>query len=185
MELKTAAPSSGMKILDIITSLLTAGIGIYLVFSPRFVVLLFSAAVFVYGVQLIIKYFSMKEQRSGWDIISGIINLLFGAIMLFGTQEARIMGVLTMEMFFAVWALFVGFSQIFGSFNLKKQDVKNWYWTLVRGIITVICGFVFLSMPVMAAMGMVFTIGVFTGAMFIINGITGLAGALSGKDAVR
>jgi len=185
METKTAEPSRGMKIFDVITSVLMIAIGIYLVITPRFIVLLFSAAVFVYGVQLIIRYFSMKEKRSGWDIISGIINLLFGAIMLFGAPEARIMGVLAMEIFIAVWALFVGFSQIFGSFGLKKQDVKNWYWTLVRGIVTVICGFIFLSMPALAAMGLVFTIGVFTGAMFIISGITGLAGALSGKDAVR
>jgi len=184
MELRASGPSSGMKILDVITSLFMVGIGIYLVFTPRFVVLLFSAAVFVYGVQLIIRYFSMKEKRSGWDLIGGIINLLFGAIMLFGAPETRIMGVLAMEIFIAVWALFVGFSQIFGSFGLKKQDVKNWYWTLVRGIITVICGFVFLSMPALSAMGLVFTLGVFTGVMFVISGITGLAGALSGKDAV-
>ena len=185
MEIKTEEPSGGMKILDAITSLLMIGIGIYLVLTPRFVVLLFSAAVFIYGIQLIIRYFSMKDRRLGWDIISGIINLLFGALMFFGTPETRIMGVVTMEIFIAVWALFTGFSHIFGSFGLKKQDVGNWYWTLIRGIITVICGIVFLAMPVISAMGLVFAIGIYAGAMFILSGITGLAGALSGRNTVR
>ena len=185
MEDKTTGYSGGAKILDAIASILMIGIGIYLVATPRFVVLLFSAAVFFYGIQLIVRYFSMKDSRSGWDIIAGIINLLFGAMMLFGTPETRIAGVLTMEIFIAVWALFVGFSQIFGGFGFKKQGVSNWYWTLIRGVITVICGFAFLSMPILSAMGLIFTIGVFAGATFIISGITGLAGALSGKDAAK
>ena len=94
------------------------------------------------------------------------------------------MGVLTMEVFIAVWALCIWFSHICGSFGLKRLGVKNWYWILVRGIFTVICGFVFLSMPIISAMGLVFTIGVYTGAMFVLSGIAGLAGALSGKSAV-
>ena len=182
METKTTETSGGMKVLDVISSLLMTGIGIYLIITPRFVVLLFSAAVLIYGIQLIIKYFSMKDKRSGWDIIAGIINLMFGALMLFGAPETRIIGVLTMEMFIAVWAMFAGFSHIFGSFGSKKQGVKNWYWVLIRGILTVIFGIVVFAMPILSAMGLVFTIGVFTGAMFILSGITGLAGALSGKD---
>ena len=95
------------------------------------------------------------------------------------------MGVLTMEMFIAVWALCIGFSLICGSFGLKRLGVKNWSWILIRGILTVTCGFVFLSMPIISAMGLVFAIGVYTGAMFILSGITGLAGALSGQNAVN
>ncbi|MCL2008978.1 MAG: DUF308 domain-containing protein [Synergistaceae bacterium] len=185
MENKTPELSDGMKVLNVVTSLLVIAIGVYLVFVPRLIVLLFSAAVFTYGIQLIIMYLSMKDKRSGWDIIAGITNLLFGAIMLFGSPEARIMGVLTMEVFIAVWALCIGFSHICGSFGLKRLGVKNWYWILVRGIFTVICGFVFLSMPIISAMGLVFVIGVYTGAMFILSGITGLMGVLSGKKAAN
>ena len=180
---ETTEVSGGMKILDGIAALLMIVIGIYLIITPRLIVLMFSAAVFIYGIQLIIRYFAMKDGRNGWDIIVGIINLLFGAMMLFGDPETRIMGVLSMEMFIAVWALFTGFSQIFGSFAVKKLGVKNWYWVLVRGILTVICGVVFLSRPIISSMGLVFAIGVYVGAMFVLSGITGLAGALSGNKA--
>ena len=184
MKTKSTEPSGGVKILEAISALIMIAIGIYLIITPRFIVWLFSAAVMIYGAQLIAGYFTMKDMRSGWDIIAGIINLLFGGMMLFGAPETRVMGVLTMEMFIAVWALFAGFSHIFGSFGSKKLGVKNWYWVLVRGVLTVIFGIVLFSIPILSAIGLVFTIGVFTGAMFILSGISGLAGTLSGKNAV-
>ena len=181
METTAAKPSGGMKILDSISAALMIIIGISLVLTPRLVVWMFFAAVYINGIQLIIRYFSMKEGRSGWDIIAGIINLIFGSMMLFGDPEARIMGVMTVETFIAVWALFAGFTHIFGSFGLRRLDVKNWYWVLIRGILTVVCGVMFLAIPMISAMGMVFAVGVYAGAMFILSGFTGLAGALSGN----
>jgi uncharacterized membrane protein HdeD (DUF308 family) len=180
--MQTKELSGGMKVLAAIFAVLTVIIGIFLLIFPGLIVWMFSAAVFIYGIQLIIRYITMKDMRSGWDIISGIINILFGAIMLFGSAETMIMGIITIEIFIAVWVLFAGISHLFGSFELKKLGAKKWGWTLAGGILMIICGIAFLCMPAASAVGLIFTIGIFTGVSFIIGGITELVKALSGKN---
>ena len=181
--MKTKELSSGMKILAVISAVLMILIGFSLVFVPGFIIWLFSVAVFIHGIQLVIQYFTMKGARRRWDIISGIINILFGALMLFGGAETVVMGVLTMEIFIAIWVLFAGFSFIFNSFELKREKSKKWWYKLVGGALMVFCGLLIVSAPAAAAIGMVFAIGVFAGVAFIMTGFTELAGLLSGKEA--
>jgi uncharacterized membrane protein HdeD (DUF308 family) len=181
MEAKTL--TGGMKVLSIITAILMIIIGGSLFFAPRLIVWMFSAAVFVHGIQLIIRYFSMKENRRGWDIISGVISILFGASMLF-SPSGLIFGVLAMEIFFAIWILFAGISFIGNSFVLKKEKAKSWIFQLLGGILMIICGIFCIVSPAISAIGLIFTIGIFAGVSFIISGFTILAAALSGnKDA--
>lgn len=52
--------------------------------------------------------------RNGLDIISGVVNILFRAVVLFGGSGTRIAGFLAIETFIAFWVLFVEFSYIFG-----------------------------------------------------------------------
>ena len=175
--------SGGMKVLTAIFAVLTALMGICLLIKPGLIVWIFSFALFFYGIQQIIRYCTMKDMRNGWDIISGIINVLFGMVMLFGSAEAVLMGLLTIEIFIAVWVLIAGATRILGSFELKKLGIKKWGWALAGGILMVICGITFLVMPASSAAGLIFTIGIFAGVSLIIAGITELAGILSGKNA--
>ena len=181
--METLKTSAGMRILGAVCAIIMILGGFWLLATPRYIVWVFSAAVLIYGVQLIVKYFSMKDKRSGWDIIAGIVNVLFGLFMLFGGPGAIVAGVMTMEFIAAFWAIFAGFSHIFSSFGLKKEGAKKWVWTLAGGILLVICGIAFLIWPVLSAIGLVFTLGVFAGVSFIISGFTSLAIALSGKSA--
>lgn len=171
--------SGGMRLLAIITSVLMVVIGFYLFFNLRYVVVLFSAAVMVQGVSQILTYLGAKGARNGWDILSGIINILFGAILLFGSVGTRVMGVLTMEMFIALWTLFAGFSHIFQSVGPKKEGGKSRFLTLLGGILLIICGIAFISMPLISSVMMVGIAGIYASVSFIISGVTGLAVALS------
>lgn len=167
------------RVLAVIVSLLLIVAGLYLLFNMRSIVWIFSAAVAIHGVMLVIRYAYEKDSRNGWDIISGIINILFGGVMLFGGASTRVLGIMTIEMFIAFWALFLGISQIFGSFKLKKIGVKKWGWTLVCGILMIVCGIVFIAMPLAGSIMLVGLAAIYAGIGFIIIGITGLAAALS------
>lgn len=175
--------SSGMRLLAIITSLFMIAAGLYLFFNLRKIVPLFSAVVLVNGIMLIIRYFGMKDKRNGWDILSGIINLLFGSVMLFGGTQTRVMGAVAIEMYIAFWVIFQGFAHVFGSVGPKKEGAKNWFWSLIGGILMIICGFIFISMPLFGTLVLVEIGGIYASVAFFIGGLTGLAAALSGKNS--
>jgi len=180
MEVK--ALTGGMKALSIIMAILMILIGGSLIFIPGLVVWMFAAAVFLHGIQLIVRYISMKENRQGWDIVSGIVSILFGAMMLF-SPRGLVFGVLAMEIFFAIWILFAGISFIGNSFALKKEKAKSWIFQLIGGLLMIICGIFCILSPAVSAIGLIFTIGIFAGISFIISGFTILAGALSGNNS--
>jgi len=125
----------------------------------------------------------MKDDRSGWDIISGVVYILFGLMMLIGGAETRIAGILVMEIFISVWAIFAGFGHLFQSFALKKAGVKNWIWTLVGSILMIVLGCLFLIMPFMGVVVMVGVAAIYASIVLIIGGFTGLAFILSGSGS--
>ena len=171
--------SGGMRVLAIIVCLLMIGAGLFLFVVPASVVWLFAFAVFARGIGLIVNYVASKDARRGWDLLSGAIDILFGAMMLFGTVEMKVAGVVTIEIFVAIWILFTGFTRLFSGFGLKKEGAKGWGWTLVGGILAILAGAVFLIWPLMGAVTLVGFAGIFAGISFVIVGVTGLAGALS------
>jgi uncharacterized membrane protein HdeD (DUF308 family) len=179
MPYNTKELTGGMKAAAIIAFVLMIGLGIFLFFNLWSVIWLFSAAVVVNGIFLVARYFSMKEERNGWDIISGAIYILFAAAMLFGGTESRVLGVVTIEIFIAIWAIFAGFSNTFTSLEKKKQGDKGWCWSLIGGIITIICGILLLAMPLMGAFVLVSIAGIHAGIAFVAIGLTGLAAVLS------
>jgi len=167
------------RTLSVIAGFLMVGFGIYLLFNPRGIVWIFSIAAVIRGVSQIVQYIGEKEARNGWDIIAGAVNVLFGSIMLFGSTGTRVMSVLTIEMFIAFWALFVGIAQIFGSFKLKKLGLKKWGGVLAGGIGLTLCGIVCFGWPLLSAALFAGFIGIFTSVSLIIMGLTGLANAMS------
>ena len=176
--------SGGMKVLAAIAYILMILIGFYmfLIRDIRMLINLFSAAVLMFGVHLITRYAYMKDERSGWDLLNGLINIIFGLVMLFGSTETRVIGVIMIEIFIGVWALFSGFSHIFGSFKAKKEGSgSGWGWKLAGGILILVCGIGMLAMPLITAWTMVVMGTVFIGIALVFTGFGGLASALSGK----
>jgi len=170
-----------MKVLSIIVHILMMIIGIFLLFNLKSIVGIFSVAVVLYGLHLILKYFGDGDKRNGWDIISGIINVIFGAVMLFGGTETRVAGLLAIEIFVSFWILFIGFSYIFKSSKLKKEGEKHGL-VLTGGIIMIICGIIGALFPLFSTLLFASAFAILLSAVLIFTGLTGLAAALSGSD---
>ncbi|MCL2078000.1 MAG: DUF308 domain-containing protein [Oscillospiraceae bacterium] len=179
--METKKPSVGLRILTIISCLIMVVAGGYLFFAPvSSIVWVFSAAVLVHGVQLILRYFVDKENRNGWNIVAGIINVIFGCFMLFGRVEDRIMGALTIGIFIGIWAIFAGVSRFIDAFSeMKNKGSKAWIWSLISGILIVICGISGLVYPGAFTVLVGAFAKIFTAAAFIVLGLAGIAGALS------
>ena len=180
--MKTKNESSvGVKILMVITNLFMVGIGFYMFFDLERVVLLFSAAVIVRGAVSALKYLIMKNTRSVWDLITGAVYIIFGAIILIGGIDARIAGVVAVEMFIAIWAVFAGFSHLFGSFGLMKAGVRNWKWTLIGSLLLIALGGVYIAMIFLGAATIKGMTGIYASIALILGGFTGLSAILSGS----
>ena len=172
--------SGVLTFFTIIACLLMIIMGFVLFFIPaRGIVWFFSAAVFVRGIQMIAKYFVDKENRNGWNIIGGIINIIFGSFMLFGGLEDRAIGVITIGIFVAIWAMFEGVSRFIDSFGEKKAGGKGWIWSLISGILIVLFGISLMVWPLMVGALALEVLGYFAAAAFVIMGLSGIAGALS------
>lgn len=84
----------------------------------------------------------------GWTLAGGIIDLLFGFILLLLPPAAIAM---ILIYFIGFWIMFRGVWMIGESFELKRLEVKGWGWFLVLAILTLIFSFVFIVSPLISS----------------------------------
>lgn len=127
--------------------------------------LLFGVIFLVNGIfEIIFSVSNRKEIHNwGWILAGGIIDLLFGIIL-----------ISNLGLSMAVLPLYVGFMLLFRSvasigysFDLKNFGVKDWYWLLLLGIFGLIFSFMMIFNPVFGGM----TLVVWTALAFITYGI--------------
>ena len=171
--------TAGVRIIPAAVSIIMILAGFYLFYDKKSIVMIFGGAAAVFGLALLIKYAVSKSYRSAFDLIGGIINILFGALMLLGGTETKIAGVIAIEVYIAAWVLIAGFSYIFTSFAFKKAGLKGWAWTLLGGVIAVVAGAAFIILPLTGSTALVGFGAIYAGISLIILGVTGLAGAIS------
>lgn len=142
--------------------------GVYFMTTPLesylSLAILFVISFFASGIFKIIFAISNKNilEGWGWHLAMGIIGILLGIYL------ARNMGVSMAILPFLVSFFFMmsGASIIAISVGLNKMGVKNWYWTLILGILTVLLSFLLIFNPVAAGMSLVY----YTGLSFIFAG---------------
>jgi len=176
--------SGGMKAVAGIMFVAMVILGFVLVFRPVLILIVFPLAIGFYGLFLILRYLRMKEGRKGWDLICGIINIIFAVLMLVGGTGT--LGVYVMiEIMVAFWAIFMGFSNIFNSFSIRKDPEvgKSWIWMLICGILAAVCGFFLLVKPIVGTYFTFLFSSIYVGISMIFIGFGGLAAVLSGKKA--
>ena len=123
----------------------------------------------------------VNELSGGMKAVAGII---FAVLMLVG--GAGTLGVYVMiTIMVAFWAIFMGFSNIFNSLSVRKDEAvgKSWIWMLVCGILSAICGFCLLVAPVIGTYFTFLLFDIYAGISMIFVGFGGLAAILSGKKA--
>ena len=120
-------------------------------------------AVLATGILQLGAFAAKTEERRGWLLFCGIIDVLIGAFLLSHLAPAA----MALPFAIGVWALFTSIAKISASIMLKKAGFKNWWLLLWAGIIGVIISCLIIFHPMFGALFITSYISVF----FIFAGI--------------
>lgn len=117
------------------------------------------------GIVILISAISYRSaiQGWGWRLAEGLIDILFGLILLFNPGFTA----LVLSFMMGFWFVFYGITSLTDSFGLKDEGVSNWWLGLLWGVLAIIFGFWIIFRPFAGAITIVTLIGVF----FMIAGI--------------
>ncbi len=162
------------RVLYVLLAVLYIITGIYFFTSPvlaEYVLGNFiGAMMLVYGIMMIIAYFTATSFKSIWTLVLGILMVVLGIVIFSNVFDTmNVLGVIVGVGFIAVGAF-----RTYMSFQLKDAGLSTWWLILVLGILTLIVGCILVFNP--SASGGYFTILV--GSSFLVNGISDLCTAL-------
>jgi len=92
----------------------------------------------------------------GWTLASGIINILFGFLLLaipIGTIAVLLFMVGFWIMFQSIWAIGT-------AIEMQRNNVKGWGWVLAFGILGIILSFILIANPLFAAEFIVYLLAI-------------------------
>lgn len=144
---------------SLIIGILMILFGIWSILTPWTTIIAFSymfAFLFIFsGVSEILST-SFKSENWGWNLASGVFDLLIG-ILIFSMPLAQTITILAY--FIGFWMMFRSVSAVGTSIYLQKQGIPGWGWLLVWSILGLILSFIFLMSPVIAKVFLVIVFG--------------------------
>lgn len=135
---------------SLLIGLLAIGLGIWCLVSPWATIaalaIVFAISFLVSGVFEIIFAFSNKNTLKGWGwtLTSGIIDLLFG-IMLISMSPAVI--AIVLSYFIGFWLMFQSIWGIGSAAELQRNGIRGWGWLMALAILGVLMSFLFIMSP--------------------------------------
>lgn len=103
-------------------------------------------------VQLIVSNNVKRKVRGwGWWLAGGIIDMLIGFILVGNLSFSEAV----LPFFFAIIFLYKGISNLTSAFAMTSTH-RYWWVYLINGVLLLVLGFLFLSMPFMATFSIVF-----------------------------
>ncbi len=174
-----------MSVLMIVFSIVMIICGIDCIVSP---IATFSAlgwiagiAIIVAGVSAIAHYAAGKTGRSIWQLIGGIIGLVFGLFILINSF-AQFATNLVIAYAAALWLVFYGISGIIEALNLRKTNKKlpdkfrtaSWLHVMILSILMVALGVICMIQPMITF----FSVGLLIGIAILFSGIKVLIQAI-------
>jgi len=120
---------------------------------------------------------TQSKQRPWWlTLLTGILALLVGGLMLWGTPQAKIQTYQGLIFILGFWWVVQGFFDIIAIFI----DHTNWGWKLFMGIISIAAGSYILRYPLVSAIAvpkiLVLVMGIWGlmyGIMLLVMGFSG------------
>ena len=106
---------------------------------------------------------------AGWILADGILTILLSLFLLLN----QTITMLSLPYIFGMWLLFSGVGRIVNSLDLHRLGVKGWGWLTALGILLTVAGFLAFVAPVTQ----LFAIGVLSGVLLILQGITAIVHA--------
>ena len=132
-----------------IVGLILIVVGILMMFNPTISYLFLSSiigiVIFISGVSNLALATNSHHIITSkmWIFISGIVEILFGFILIFSLSiSATILPIIL-----GIWILFKGINMIGISDDMNIMEIPGYGWTLLMGLMTIICAFIVLSQP--------------------------------------
>lgn len=139
---------------SLLIGLLAIGLGIWCIVSPWATIsalaIVFAINFLVSGIFEIIFAFSNKNTLKGWGwtLVSGVIDLLFGFILI-SMPPAAI--ALVLSYFIGFWLMFQSIWGIGSAAELQRNGVKGWAWLMALAIVGVLMSFLFIMSPALTS----------------------------------
>ncbi|SBV98707.1 DUF308 domain-containing protein [uncultured Dysgonomonas sp.] len=135
---------------SILVGVLAVALGIWSLITPLTTLvaltLVFAITFFVSGIFEIAFALSNKKVLKGWGwtLISGIIDLIFGLILVAMPVEVI---ALVLTYFVGFWVMFQSIWAIGSAAELQRNGVKGWGWLMTLAVLGVIMSFIFIMSP--------------------------------------
>ncbi len=91
-----------------------------------------------------------------WYLFLGLLEMGLGVALLFQPELAA----QALILFLGFWLMYVSIMRIVFSFALKQLGDKNWWWTLLAGIIMWIFSFLIIINPIIGAFSAVYFVAI-------------------------
>ena len=118
-----------------------------------------------------------KEENWGWRLAGGIIDVIFGLILL--SNPGISAAVLPFVVGF--WVMFSGVLMFVGSFTSRKEGDNGWWMNLIGGLLTIFVGFIITNNFLAGA----FTITFWIGLGFLFAGFTSILVSLKMRKLLK
>ncbi|MBS5907634.1 MAG: HdeD family acid-resistance protein [Dysgonomonas mossii] len=139
---------------SLLIGLLAIMLGVWCLTSPWTTItalsIVFSVTFFVSGVFEIIFAVSNRNTLKGWGwtLVSGIIDLLFGIILI--SMSPAVIAIV-LSYFVGFWVMFQSIWGIGAAVELQRNGAKGWGWLLTLAVLGVILSFIFIMSPVLTS----------------------------------
>lgn len=151
----------------LILGIIVLALGVVVLLFPQTsyftMTLLFGAVIILSGIMYLGMAMAKGVKGRGWLIVSGIIEIILGAIL---TMMPAISAI-TLPLCLGFWLLFKGSSLVGIGYGLRKVEGSGWGWTLFSALLLIICGILILVQPLLYGMEAVIW---WTGTSLIIGG---------------
>ena len=124
-------------------------LGIYAIILPTNPVIkfvrIFELFAIVSGL-LLVQNSLLNKNQSNWQFVlfNGLLDLSFGLILWIIPE----LDLLDMKIVLAIWFLYSGLIQMVDSFILIHENIQNWWFELISGMLSFIFAFILISLRV-------------------------------------
>lgn len=136
---------------SILVGILAVLVGIWCISTPLTTIvalaMVFAAIFLISGISQIVFAISNNKllKAWGWTLVSGIIDLIFGIILVAMPIEVT---TLMLTYFVGFWVMFQSILGIGTSVELQRNGIKGWGWLLALAILGVLMSFIFILSPI-------------------------------------
>jgi len=126
--------------------------------APTFVSLavLFGWGLFAHGGFNLVFAARSRHAFKGWTwyLMFGLIEMIMGAYLLF---QPKLAGE-ALLVYVGFWITYMSIARISFAYIMKDMGIKNWWWTLLGGFLTLILAFMIILNPIFGMLSVVYLV---------------------------